>query len=316
MYKPTSPHLKILLAAYGGWVNDAGAISKQIFLLGTERGSFMRKSLFAVLFLVVCPLLMAQQAMTRPTSSQVSEPQAVLTQPSSQPQVTPPTPTEKPRVFITNSQSWAVMSSAGGGNGSFAAESYGGARPQTAEIIKTFGQRCPEVIVNDRPNFADYIVVLDHEGGKGLLRHKDKVAVFERVSGDVVVSRSTLSLGGSVEDACKGIEQHWSTHRAELLAAREKALQSSALPVAPAALPPPQPQQRVQAAVAIASTPPGADIEIDGAFVGDTPSTIDLTPGSHEVTVKKKGYADWSRKLNVTGGSINLDATLQAAPAH
>ena len=75
----------------------------------------------------------------------------------------------------------------------------GGARPQTAEIIKTFGERCPEVKINNIEEKADYIVVLDHEGGKGALRHKNKVAVFERISGDSVFSKSTLSLGGSVK---------------------------------------------------------------------------------------------------------------------
>jgi hypothetical protein len=60
----------------------------------------------------------------------------------------------------------------------------------------------------------------------------------------------------------------------------------------------------------VESTPPGADIDIDGAFVGNTPSTVNVSPGSHEIVVKKQGYADWSRKLSVTGGSVHLDATL------
>ena len=69
----------------------------------------------------------------------------------------------------------------------------GGARPQTAEIIKTFGERCPQVTINNIQTKTDYIVLLDHEGGKGALRHKNKVAVFARVSGDSIVSKSTLS---------------------------------------------------------------------------------------------------------------------------
>jgi hypothetical protein len=66
-----------------------------------------------------------------------------------------------------------------------------------------------------------------------------------------------------------------------------------------------------QASVAIDSTPPGADIEIDGAFVGNTPSTIAVAPGSHQIAVKKKGFTDWSKKLNVTGGTIHLNAELE-----
>ncbi|MGA7523969.1 MAG: PEGA domain-containing protein [Acidobacteriaceae bacterium] len=60
----------------------------------------------------------------------------------------------------------------------------------------------------------------------------------------------------------------------------------------------------------VSSSPPGADIDIDGAFSGSTPSTLTVGLGSHEIVVKKQGFADWSRKLNVTGGSVHLDATL------
>ena len=63
------------------------------------------------------------------------------------------------------------------------------------------------------------------------------------------------------------------------------------------------------------STPAGADIEIDGAFVGNTPSTITVAPGDHEVTVKKNGFTDWTRKLSVTGGSIHLGAELEPVKA-
>jgi hypothetical protein len=60
----------------------------------------------------------------------------------------------------------------------------------------------------------------------------------------------------------------------------------------------------------VQSTPPGADIEIDGAFVGNTPSTLSLAGGSHQVVVKKQGFADWSRNLNVTGGTVNLNVEM------
>jgi hypothetical protein len=69
-----------------------------------------------------------------------------------------------------------------------------------------------------------------------------------------------------------------------------------------------------QASLAVESTPPGADIEIDGDFVGNTPSTITLTLGSHKVTIKKKGFADWTRKMNLTGGQVHVSAELEPAP--
>jgi hypothetical protein len=82
--------------------------------------------------------------------------------------------------------------------------------------------------------------------------------------------------------------------------------------VAPAPIAPPA---IVQASLVIDSTPPGADIEVDGAFVGNTPSTIPVANGSHEITVQKKGFSDWTRKLSVTGGSIHLSAALDTASA-
>jgi len=72
---------------------------------------------------------------------------------------------------------------------------------------------------------------------------------------------------------------------------------------------------QAQASIVIESTPPGADIEVDGTFQGNTPSTLSLATGNHEITVKKGGFAPWIRKLNVTGGNIQLNAELVAAPA-
>ena len=65
-----------------------------------------------------------------------------------------------------------------------------------------------------------------------------------------------------------------------------------------------------QASLVIESTPPGADVEVDGAFVGNTPSTITVAAGSHQIAVKKHGFNDWTKTLNVTGGSVHLNAEL------
>lgn len=77
----------------------------------------------------------------------------------------------------------------------------------------------------------------------------------------------------------------------------------------------PGPGAPAQASLAIESTPPGADIEIDGAFVGNTPSTVSVAPGSHQIGVKKKGFVNWAKTLNVTGGTVHLNADLDQEPA-
>jgi hypothetical protein len=66
------------------------------------------------------------------------------------------------------------------------------------------------------------------------------------------------------------------------------------------------------ASVTVKSTPPGADINVDGKFMGSTPSTIQLAPGEHQVSVEKEGLRPWQRTMTVTvGGNVNIDATLE-----
>ena len=97
---------------------------------------------------------------------------------------------DKPRIFITDSKSWEVSGAVGGTADGFGGTSKGGARPQTAEIIKTFGERCPLVIVNNRQEKADYVVLLDHEGGKDLISRDNKVVVFNK-GGDSIMGHNT-----------------------------------------------------------------------------------------------------------------------------
>jgi hypothetical protein len=114
----------------------------------------------------------------------------------------------KVRVLVTDSQSWETRGggSAGGNRNGWAGSSWiaGGARPQTVEIIKTLNQRCPEITVTDNLERADFVITLDHEGGKALLAHRNKIAVFNK-DGDDIFSNSTVELGNSVKDACQAI---------------------------------------------------------------------------------------------------------------
>jgi hypothetical protein len=66
----------------------------------------------------------------------------------------------------------------------------------------------------------------------------------------------------------------------------------------------------------IDSTPPGADIEVDGSFVGNTPSDVQIAEGDHTVVVKKSGFKNWERALKSSAGSnVHLTAELEKADA-
>jgi len=69
--------------------------------------------------------------------------------------------------------------------------------------------------------------------------------------------------------------------------------------------------ETTKGAVNVTSTPSGADILIDGDFVGNSPALLKLSPGKHSVTVKLAGYADWTRDITVQAASeVQLTANL------
>jgi len=66
-----------------------------------------------------------------------------------------------------------------------------------------------------------------------------------------------------------------------------------------------------QATVSVSSVPAGADVEVDGKFVGSTPSSLVLARGDHRIKVSKNGYKSWERTLTVSTGSVTLTAQLE-----
>ncbi len=63
--------------------------------------------------------------------------------------------------------------------------------------------------------------------------------------------------------------------------------------------------------VTVQSNPAGADISVDGAFVGNAPADLKLPPGKHTVSITSSGFKTWSRDMTVLAGSTtNLNAAL------
>ena len=161
----------------------------------------------SILILVGSALILgsasAQQSQAPPPVPQQT-PQA-LAQPAPTTAQGPPSD-GKIRIYVADSQSWEMSGGWGASNGTGGGHESGGARPQTAEIIKTFNKRCPEYTVTNNKDRANYAAILDHEGGKGALQHRNKIAVFNR-DGDAIFSDSTRELGNSVKDACTAIQK-------------------------------------------------------------------------------------------------------------
>jgi hypothetical protein len=84
---------------------------------------------------------------------------------------------------------------------------------------------------------------------------------------------------------------------------------------APAAAPAGPSPAAEPSTVVIKSTPDGADITIDGRFIGNTPSTVKMAPGDHTILIEKSGFKTWQRTMTVSpSGNVTVDATLQPPP--
>ncbi len=92
----------------------------------------------------------------------------------------------------------------------------------------------------------------------------------------------------------------------------------AALPTQDPANPAPPAEPHVMAGEAVkcsfASTPAGAEISVDGKFVGSTPSVLSLSVGAHMIEASLPGFASWKRQLTVSpGAEITVNAILEKA---
>lgn len=65
----------------------------------------------------------------------------------------------------------------------------------------------------------------------------------------------------------------------------------------------------------VKSLPEGAEITVNGDFVGSTPSTFILKAGEHTIVIKKSGFKTWEKSVRLlAASSITLDASLEKVP--
>ena len=95
------------------------------------------------------------------------------------------------------------------------------------------------------------------------------------------------------------------------------ATESTSVPTASASAPTPaapavQESVASQVRCSFTTTPPGAEITLDGKYVGSTPSVISVGAGAHTVVFSMPGFAPWTRELTVAAGSdLTVNAILQ-----
>jgi hypothetical protein len=64
--------------------------------------------------------------------------------------------------------------------------------------------------------------------------------------------------------------------------------------------------------VSVTSIPDGAEIYVDGTFVGNAPAYLKLSAGKHAIRIAQPDYKDWTREIGVQAGTgPHVVATLE-----
>jgi hypothetical protein len=112
---------------------------------------------------------------------------------------------DKVRVFVGESESFFSSSfGAASANATSAAATHGsaaGIEKMTVLVMKTLNDKCPTVIVVDRPEKADYFLRLDRNG---ILIRTNAMAVFNK-GGEMIFVGTGVRLAKQVKLFCDGL---------------------------------------------------------------------------------------------------------------
>jgi hypothetical protein len=180
----------------------------------------------------------------------------------------------------------------------------------TARIIRSDGHLYRSRTGGDASNTAGYNIgsALTNINARGRMLKSALLAITGDQDAPVQVPRAeearvqTISAIQSTPIAAAGGNAAAEAHNESRNSGNEEAKPGSAAPA------------RNEATAEISSDPPGADIEIDGSFVGDTPSSLGIAIGQHTVRVSKNGYKQWERTLKSSTGNIRIAAVLEPIP--
>jgi hypothetical protein len=225
---------------------------------------------------------------------------------------------DKPRVFVTDEPLHEGNAIVHGRAASAHVES--GPNARVVEIQADLVKVCPKVTVTNRADMADFTLLFRREGGKrsamfafgglaGLaLSAASKVdgASLFAANGDLVTATKQRTVENAIRELCSSIP---TTVVHEV---RQSAPAQAPAQVADTATSPQATSLAASTELTLISTPDGAEIEVDGAFVGSAPSTVTLASGDHTVRVSKKGFQPYEKKLHTSSGKINLHAELDA----
>ena len=81
--------------------------------------------------------------------------------------------------------------------------------------------------------------------------------------------------------------------------------------IAKAAKPEPAPAPDPEPILDILSKPPGADIYVDGAYAGKTPLSVQVSPGTHAIALRKQNFRNWQTAVEAAPGHRKVAAEME-----
>jgi len=124
----------------------------------------------------------------------------------------------KPRLYVSDSQSWAESGGFSSPSSVAPGKLYGGYNPELTDIYQDFTSDCPAITVVQEKSNADYVVLFDKGTSKkgltglaGLVK-VNKVTVLSR-KGETLVSKESHSADVVVKAACDAIAQSTGPNR-------------------------------------------------------------------------------------------------------
>jgi hypothetical protein len=86
---------------------------------------------------------------------------------------------------------------------------------------------------------------------------------------------------------------------------------AASAPPVPAPKDAPMPRAVPKAVLDIWSQPAGADISLDGGYIGKTPYSVSVSPGEHMIALHKQDFGSWQRRMQVDAGTHQVGTYLE-----
>jgi hypothetical protein len=186
--------------------------------------------------------------------------------------------------------------------------------PET-DVLKNAQQICPNVRIMESGSKSNYgleVAKLEHSN--------DGRFSFKLLDPNGLLVRETRanSLDEGLDSICHAIELPSPTRRHAIAESDEPGAKgndggaTAAAPNTPETSPT---NVSALATISVSSNPDGADIYVDGAFVGSAPAALKLSARKHTIKIALPGYRDWSRDITtLLGSQARLTANLEKDP--